>query len=262
VQGGTGVDLSLDQLLPAAFPEYWEDIPTGKKALAAFKSGGGDQRLKLTHRLDRQVTGVLLLGVGIDGAARLGTAFSGKSLAASGGGGPRQAAAGAAVPQVHKVYWAVVCRENEEDDKIEGFRLKKGESGSIEAALGGGGGTPALTRLRVLETSADGALAWLELEPVTGRKHQLRQHAATELGAPILGDGRYGLLRKGHQRLILKDLADNLGQKKSDETPLLLHCRRMEVRVPGRPPAAASAPLPPAWTALLHAQGWPLPDDS
>ena len=33
--------------------------------------------------------------------------------------------------------------------------------------------------------------AWLALEPVTGRTHQLRVHCAA-IGTPILGDGKYG----------------------------------------------------------------------
>jgi 23S rRNA pseudouridine955/2504/2580 synthase len=33
--------------------------------------------------------------------------------------------------------------------------------------------------------------AWLELQPLTGRTHQLRVHMAA-IGHPILGDGKYG----------------------------------------------------------------------
>ncbi|KAL6013299.1 hypothetical protein ACLOJK_003791 [Asimina triloba] len=33
---------------------------------------------------------------------------------------------------------------------------------------------------------------WLELRPLTGRKHQLRVHCAEVLGTPIVGDYKYG----------------------------------------------------------------------
>ena len=49
-------------------------------------------------------------------------------------------------------------------------------------------GKPARTRFRVLER---GEICRLELEPVTGRTHQLRVHCAHE-GFPILGDPQYG----------------------------------------------------------------------
>ena len=49
-------------------------------------------------------------------------------------------------------------------------------------------GKPSLTRWRVLET-AD-TTARLELEPITGRSHQLRVHLAA-IGHPILGDSLY-----------------------------------------------------------------------
>ena len=49
---------------------------------------------------------------------------------------------------------------------------------------------PATTRYAVRET-ADPGVAWLILEPLTGRTHQLRAHCAS-LGTPILNDGKYG----------------------------------------------------------------------
>ena len=52
----------------------------------------------------------------------------------------------------------------------------------------GDSGKPSLTRYRVLER---GAVSLLELQPVTGRTHQLRVHCAY-IGCPILGDPQYG----------------------------------------------------------------------
>ncbi|MGH7804382.1 MAG: RluA family pseudouridine synthase [Candidatus Binatia bacterium] len=50
-------------------------------------------------------------------------------------------------------------------------------------------GKEALTRYRVVESRGDRAL--VELEPETGRMHQLRVHLA-EIGHPIVGDEKYG----------------------------------------------------------------------
>lgn len=74
------------------------------------------------------------------------------------------------------------------------------------------GGKPSLTNYRVLERR--GGICCLELQPVTGRTHQLRVHCAY-LGFPILGDPQYGTeesqvfsrnLGIGHQLLCAKEL--------------------------------------------------------
>jgi len=51
-------------------------------------------------------------------------------------------------------------------------------------------GAPARTRYRVIERAGNRA-AWVELQPFTGRTHQLRVHMAA-IGHPIVGDGKYG----------------------------------------------------------------------
>lgn len=55
-------------------------------------------------------------------------------------------------------------------------------------------GKPAHTRYRVLERrqTPQGSRTSVEFEPITGRSHQLRVHAAEGLRAPILGDSLYG----------------------------------------------------------------------
>ena len=51
-------------------------------------------------------------------------------------------------------------------------------------------GKPSFTRWRVLGYDASGTRTRVELEPVTGRSHQLRVHLRA-LGHPILGDALY-----------------------------------------------------------------------
>lgn len=55
-------------------------------------------------------------------------------------------------------------------------------------------GKPSLTRWRVRAHDPERATTRLELEPVTGRSHQLRLHLQA-LGHPILGDALYGCAR-------------------------------------------------------------------
>jgi tRNA pseudouridine32 synthase/23S rRNA pseudouridine746 synthase len=52
-------------------------------------------------------------------------------------------------------------------------------------------GRPCLTRYRVLDSGAGTAVSRVELEPVTGRSHQLRVHMEA-MGHSILGDDFYG----------------------------------------------------------------------
>ncbi len=76
-------------------------------------------------------------------------------------------------------------------------------------------GKPAITRYRVLRHRRDGSTD-VEFEPLTGRTHQLRVHAAHALGLgrPIAGDRLYG------------------GDPASLDAPLLLHASRLEFTHP------------------------------
>ncbi|EFN57314.1 hypothetical protein CHLNCDRAFT_12398, partial [Chlorella variabilis] len=169
-QGGSGVAHSVDSVMAAAF---------------AHLPGPASHHLRLVHRLDRQTTGALLLARGPDAAAWLAAAFR-ESSGGSGGSGRGDSSSGASI---QKQYWAVVALPE------GGGAHRLPAAGAISLPVPGGRGgaaaaQPALTRYRVLHRG--GGLAWLELAPATGRKHQLRLHCAQGLGAAILGDGRYG----------------------------------------------------------------------
>ena len=65
-------------------------------------------------------------------------------------------------------------------------------------------GRPSLTRYRVLDIGAARTVSRIELEPITGRSHQLRVHMEA-MGHPILGDDFYGTPASGAkaERLML-----------------------------------------------------------
>lgn len=153
VQGGSGVRKHLDMYLPAL--QYEMDAPP-----------------KLVHRLDRDTSGVLVLARSREAAAQLQKGFANKRL--------------------RKTYLALVMGVPKQYQGEIVSRMEKAVRGkdSREVVASGKDGKAAVTRYKVREAMAR-KFALMELEPVTGRTHQLRVHMA-ELHCPILGDGKYG----------------------------------------------------------------------
>ncbi|XP_041035971.1 mitochondrial RNA pseudouridine synthase RPUSD4-like isoform X2 [Carcharodon carcharias] len=89
----------------------------------------------------------------------------------------------------------------------------------------------AVTRYRVLGSS--GCTALVELQPITGMKHQARVHLALGLGCPILGDHKYSKWNSLEPQKLPEGVLRRLGltQPKSRHLPLHLHGR--EVSIPG-----------------------------
>jgi 23S rRNA pseudouridine1911/1915/1917 synthase len=133
----------------------------------------GQAYIGLIHRLDRQVSGVVLLAKTSKSAARLSQQFRERL--------------------VHKIYWAVVEVPVQVDLRncVGTWRdvLKKFDETNRVRIVAPGEGQLAVTQVRV--RGENNHRAWLELRPETGRPHQLRvQCAARRL--PILGDVKYG----------------------------------------------------------------------
>ena len=152
VQGGTGTSRHLDGMLDAL----------------RFDA---DERPKLVHRLDKDTSGVLLLARHARAAAQLGTLFRSKDM--------------------RKIYWAItVGAPKPRTGKIDQPLAKQPGPHGERVAADDEGGERALTYYRTVSRAGE-RFAWLALEPVTGRTHQLRVHCSV-LGTPILGDGKYG----------------------------------------------------------------------
>ncbi len=185
-QGGSGTFRHVDGLLDA------------------FAPGEDDPRPRLVHRLDKDTSGVLLIARTPGSAAHFSKKFAGRSA--------------------KKIYWALVMGVPEvREGTIDAPLAKQPGTGGEKMHVDHENGQPAKTKYRVVDKAGDKA-AWVELEPLTGRTHQLRVHLAA-MGHPIVGDGKYGgrdafltgaVSRKMHlhaRRLIIDEPA--VGGKKS-----------------------------------------------
>ena len=94
-------------------------------------------------------------------------------------------------------------------------------------------GKRSVTHWRTLDVRDDRTL--VEFRPETGRTHQIRVHALTGLGSPLLGDPVYGS-GKGARRT-------------------MLHAAALTVPREVKPPVDASAPFPRDFTALGYSDG-------
>ena len=132
---------------------------------------GAKERPRLVHRLDRDTSGVLLLGRSRKAAQWLTAAFKRR--------------------ETRKLYWAVVAGVPAIDVGAINLALDKHGGHWGEKMVAFEGGKSARTLFRVVDQVGRRA-AWLVMEPLTGRTHQLRAHAALALETPIIGDGKYG----------------------------------------------------------------------
>ena len=115
------------------------------------------------------------------------------------------------------VHGNFISKDESAEYQVWDFPLSKTAGGRNNPA-GEGKRVPCRTRYKILEQSPHYAL--LDVEPVTGRKHQIRRHAKLS-GHPVTGDTRYGSARS----------IEYLRTQKSF-TGLGLHCRQLEFTLP------------------------------
>lgn len=213
VQGGPGITRHLDGMLDAL-------------------RFGSEHRPRLVHRLDRDTTGVLLLARTPGTAGKLASLFRGRDI--------------------EKTYWAVVVgRPVPPEGRID-LPLKKIGGGRGERMAPAERNDPdaqrAITDYRTLDHAAR-KLAWLELQPLTGRTHQLRVHCVA-LRAPILGDEKY---EEPDQNMAFSALVEGLS------SDLHLHARRLVLPHPAGGTLTVEAGLPRHMAATFKTLGFHAP---
>ena len=161
------------------------------------------------HRIDTDTSGCLLLARNPKALSRFGRAFEERRVA------KRYLGIVAGVPQGDGGEIALALSKISSAEK--GWRMIPARKGK-----------PALTRWRVLQRLERGTL--IEFLPETGRTHQIRVHATSGLGLPLLGDPVYGDGASGRRTM--------------------LHAAGLTVEREGKPPIVAVAPLPAHFLAL------------
>lgn len=203
VQGGTKTSRHVDRLLGA-----W---------------GEGLERPRLVHRLDRDTSGVLVLGKTPAAAAKLAGAFAKR--------------------RARKIYWALVAGLPKPAEGVLELPLVKRGQGDREIMAPADPkdpkAEPAETEFVTVSRAADKA-AWMALWPHTGRTHQLRAHMLA-IGHPILGDPKYRTEASAALSAGLK---------------LQLHARRLVLPHPSRGALVLQAPISPELRAGFERFGF------
>jgi 23S rRNA pseudouridine955/2504/2580 synthase len=203
VQGGTKTTKHVDRLLSA-----W---------------GEGLERPRLVHRLDRDTSGVLVLGKTPGAAAKLARAFAKR--------------------RTEKIYWALVAGLPKPGEGVLDLPLVKKGVGDREMVVPAEPKDPeadsAETEFVTLSRAAD-KVAWMALWPHTGRTHQLRAHMLA-IGHPILGDPKYRT-----------EVSDAI----SGGLKLQLHARRLTLPHPSRGVLVLEAPISPEMRAGFERFGF------
>jgi 23S rRNA pseudouridine955/2504/2580 synthase len=208
-QGGTKTHSHVDGLLDAY-------------------AGEDEPRPRLVHRLDKDTSGVLLVARTPGSAAFFSKRFSGRSA--------------------KKVYWALVVGVPDvAEGMIDAAIAKQPGTGGEKMHVDEENGQPARTKYRIVERAGNRA-AWLELEPLTGRTHQLRVHCAA-IGHPIVGDGKYG----GQEAFLTGSISRKMH----------LHARRLIIDAPkgskgGGGKLDVTAELPEHFAATMEQMGFDL----
>jgi tRNA pseudouridine32 synthase/23S rRNA pseudouridine746 synthase len=163
-----------EQLIVVDKPHFLPVMPSGgylaETVLVRLKQKLGIDTLVPVHRIDRDTAGLVMFSVQPETRGAYHALFSQRS--------------------VKKTYEAIApWRDDLALPLTRQSRIV--EAGHFMLQHEVSGPPNAVTRIEVLQVR--GGLARYQLQPVTGKRHQLRVHMAA-LGLPILGDGLYPTL--------------------------------------------------------------------
>ncbi|KAM3917174.1 LOW QUALITY PROTEIN: pseudouridylate synthase RPUSD4, mitochondrial [Leptodactylus fuscus] len=235
--GGPSMVHSVSSLLPA---------------LAQKLFGRGAEPLHICH-LDKDTTGALILARNAEAAERVQRLMR--------------------EHRVHRVYWAVCVGVPAPPEGIVDIPIIEKETagpqrhykmslcprvrvftdGSLHRCRVSGSAHEAVTQYRTLGRSSGASL--LELQPLTGVKHQLRAHLAFALNCPILGDHKYSHWGRLAPQKLLPPLLRALALTPPQTRSLLLHLHAAQITLPptiGEEPIVLHCPPPKHFLKTLR----------
>ncbi len=195
VQGGSNVPRHVDGMLEAL---------RNKKG----------EKPRLVHRLDRDTSGVLMIAKSRGAAQRPTAAFRAR--------------------ETKKTYWALVKASPPKlEGTIKSWLVKEQTPDGDRMAVakhGVKGAVQAISNYRLVERIGQ-RMCWMELEPYTGRTHQLRVHCL-QMRCPIIGDPKYS------------DGDTNWDFPGGIQDKLHLHARKLSIPHPSGGWINVTAPMP------------------
>lgn len=199
-----------------AVEQHFQHDTVERRALQQFKREGATKQafVGIVHRLDRPVSGVLLLALNQSTLVSLNELFANN--------------------QIQKTYWAIVHQPPPQaEGHLKHFLLRdKFNRKAIAAQRPLPGALEAQLSYKVLQQK-DGRYL-LEVKPISGRFHQIRVQLAA-MGCPIIGDATYGSIFPYHEQSIA------------------LHASSLSFTPPGQTAAVwIQAEPPPYFSALLQ----------
>lgn len=173
--------------------------------------------LGIVHRLDRGASGCMVIAKNDEMHAMLVTEFF--------------------LRRTTKKYTAFVTTRKANDDNNNNIQLIPiDDEGDIDSPVDN---RPAKSKYRVVERYDEAGVAMVEFEILTGRKHQIRVHAADILKCPILNDPLYGYGPKTGN-----------DESASDKQKILLHSSELSIPLLGIHVSATE--LPSWWDEILQ----------
>lgn len=188
------------------------------------------------HRLDKPTSGVLLFALDSESARTVGMQFE--------------------RDEIHKRYLAIVRGWTPESGLIDHPLSRQFDNyGRRFNAKNPAEALPAVTAYRRLACTelteavdryATTRYSLIELQPKSGRQHQLRRHLK-HIAHPIIGDANWG-----------KGIHNRFFQQRFNCHRLLLACTKLQLQHPRTGDALSiAAPLDDSFTHVIYALGWP-----
>ncbi|WP_250295658.1 RluA family pseudouridine synthase [Wolbachia endosymbiont of Oedothorax gibbosus] len=163
---------------------------------------------KIVHRLDRDTSGVIIFARNANVARYLMEEFKGR--------------------RVKKTYLALTSGIPSKDSGIIDYPLvKKYVSGQEKVVVDENSPQNATTHFSIIAKLKHN-VAYIKLQPITGRTHQLRAHL-THINCPILGDGKYG-----GKKAFIDEVANQIH----------LHSHSLSLKLPNNKEITITAPIP------------------
>ena len=185
---------------------------TYKAFIAQRDSKPGQVYMGIPHRLDRPVSGIVVLAKTSKAMERLSAMF-------------REG-------EIHKKYWALCCAKPEPGNGHLENWLVRNEKQNKSFITGKSGGSAKLARLNYTYLRSTDRYHLVEVELLTGRHHQIRCQLSG-IGCPIKGDLKYGAPRSNPDGGVCLH---------SHEISFIHPVRKTEVHI--------TAPVPSSWKGL------------